>query len=63
MIFLFRLLAPPGPAPWEIFAALAMCLVTTFALVWASGKIFRVGVLAQGQTPTFKNLLGWVFSK
>ncbi|MCP3915888.1 MAG: ABC transporter permease [bacterium] len=63
MIFLFRLLAPPGPAAWEFPAAMAMCIVTTFALVWASGKIFRVGVLAQGQAPTFGRLIGWVFSK
>ena len=41
MIFLFRLLAPPGPALWEIFAALGMCIVTTLVLVYASGKIFR----------------------
>ena len=63
MIFLFRVLAPPGPAAWEPFAAMAMCLVTTVGLVWASGKIFRVGVLSQGQTPTFRKLLGWVVSK
>ena len=63
MIFLFRLLAPPGPALWEIFAALGMCIVTTLVLVYASGKIFRVGVLSQGQTPTFGKLLRWVLSK
>lgn len=63
MIFLFRVLAPPGPAGWEYFAAMAMCLATTAALVWAGGKIFRVGVLSQGQTPTFGKLLGWVLAK
>ncbi len=63
MIFLFRLLAPPGPPAWELLSAIVMCLVTTAALLWASGKIFRVGVLSQGQTPTFGKLLGWVLSK
>lgn len=63
MIFLFRVLAPPGPPTWEIFPAMAMCIVTTLALVWASGKIFRVGVLSQGQPPTFGKLIKWVFSK
>ncbi len=63
MIFLFRVLAPPGPPAWELVAAMTMCLATTVALVWASGKIFRVGVLSQGQTPTFGKLIGWVFSK
>lgn len=63
MIFLLRVLAPPGPAPWEIFAAVGMCLVTTLVLVWSSGKIFRLGVLSQGQAPSFRKLLRWVFSK
>lgn len=63
MIFLFRVLAPPGPAAWEVPAAMAMCVVTTLLLVWASAKIFRVGVLSQGQAPTFRRLLQWVFSK
>jgi len=63
MILLIRLLAPPGPPLWETFAGLAMCLATTIALVWASGKIFRVGVLAQGQAPSFRRLLAWIVSK
>lgn len=63
LIFLLRVLAPPGPAAWEYPAALATCLVTTAALLWASGKIFRVGVLAQGQAPSFRKLFGWVLSK
>ncbi len=62
MIFLFRLLAPPGPPMWELFAAMAMCVATTLALVWASGKIFRVGVLSQGQAPSFRKLVTWIFS-
>ena len=61
-IFLVRVLAPPGPAAWEYPAALALCVVTTLVLVWAGGRIFRVGILAQGQTPSFRQLLGWVFS-
>ena len=63
MIFLFRMLSSPGPDTWEIFAAMAMCVVTTLFLVWASGKIFRIGVLSQGQTPTFRKLIGWVLAK
>ena len=51
MILLIRLLAPPGPPLWEIIAALSMCLVTTVIMVWASGKIFRVGVPVPGTDP------------
>lgn len=63
MIFLLRVLTQPGPAPWEMIAAPLMCLATTVVLVWASSKIFRVGVLSQGQAPTFRRLISWVFSK
>ena len=63
MIFMFRVLAPPGPPTWEFFTAMLMCVATTVALVWASAKIFRVGILAQGQAPSFRKLIGWVFSK
>lgn len=63
MIFMLRLLAPPGPPTWEIFAAPLMCLATTVVLLWASSKIFRMGVLSQGQAPTFRRMIGWVLSK
>jgi len=63
MILLLRLVTQPGPPPIEIGFALLDCIVTTLVLVWASGKIFRIGVLSQGQTPTFRNLIGWLLSK
>ena len=63
MVLILRVVAPPGPPTWEVIAAIALCIVTTLALVWASGKIFRIGVLSQGQTPSFRKLLGWVVSK
>ena len=62
MILMFRVLAPPGPPVWELFAAMLMCVATTAALLWASAKIFRIGILSQGQTPSFRKLIGWVFS-
>jgi len=63
MILLLRLAAPPGPPTWEVVASLILCLATTVAMVWASAKIFRIGVLAQGQTPSFRKLAGWLVSK
>jgi hypothetical protein len=40
-------------------------LTTLFMLgcVWASAKIFRLGILSQGQTPSIPKLVAWVFSK
>ena len=60
MILLFRLAAQPGPANWEIVLGLIDCALTTLFLVWASAKIFRVGILSQGQAPSFRKLLSWM---
>ncbi|MEM7306346.1 MAG: ABC transporter permease [Planctomycetota bacterium] len=63
MVLLLRVLAPPGPPAWEYIAGPLMCLATTGVLLWASSKIFRIGILAQGQTPSFRTLLGWIVSR
>ena len=63
LILLLRVAAPPGPPAWEVVGGLLVCAVATVACVAASGKIFRIGVLSQGQTPSFKNLVGWIFTK
>ncbi|MBI3877104.1 MAG: ABC transporter permease, partial [Verrucomicrobia bacterium] len=63
MLMMLRIAIPPGPPWWEV--ALGVVLTTLFMLasVWAAGKIFRIGLLAQGQAPTFAKLFKWVLSK
>ena len=63
MLMMLRIAIPPGPPWWEI--ALGILLTTLFMLacVWAAGKIFRIGLLSQGQAPTFARLAKWVLSK
>lgn len=63
LILLLRVTAPPGPPAWEVVASLALCLATTVVVVWGGSKIFRVGILSQGQTPSFRKLLSWVLAK
>ena len=63
MLMFLRIAVPPGPAWWEV--ALGVVLTTAFMLgcVWASAKIFRIGILSQGQAPSIPRLIRWVFSK
>ena len=63
MILLLRIAAPPGPPAWEVAAATGVCLVATVLFVMAGAKVFRIGVLSQGQTPSLRAVIGWVFSK
>ena len=61
-LMMLRMAVPPGPATWEVVVAVILTLAFTLACVWAAAKVFRIGILAQGQDPSFRKLLGWVFS-
>jgi len=63
MLMFLRIAIPPGPAWWEV--ALGVVLTTAFMLgcVWAGAKIFRIGILSQGQAPSIARMIRWVFSK
>lgn len=36
---------------------------TAAGFAWASGCTFRIGLLAQGQTPSLRQLAGWISSR
>jgi ABC-2 type transport system permease protein len=63
MLMMLRIAIPPGPPVWEIVLGVVLTILFVLGCVWAGGKIFRVGILAQGQAPSFGRLLGWIFSK
>src|SRR5262249_14992019 len=60
MLMMLRLALPPGPPAWEVALGVVLTTLFTLACVWAAAKIFRIGILAQGQAPSFAKLLGWV---
>jgi ABC-2 type transport system permease protein len=63
MLMLLRISVPPGPPWWEI--VLSVVLTTAFAVfcVGAAGKVFRIGILSQGQAPSLARIVRWVFSR
>ncbi|MEE8142969.1 MAG: ABC transporter permease, partial [Planctomycetota bacterium] len=63
MLMMLRISIPPGPAPWEIILSMILALGFSLMCVMAAAKIFRVGILAQGQAPSMRRMLMWVFSK
>ncbi len=53
-------MATGAPIPlWQIFLALAVLAVATWLCVTLAGRIFRVGILWQGKTPRFSEMLRW----
>jgi ABC-type Na+ efflux pump permease subunit len=60
MVMTLRLALTPGPQVWEIVLSFLLTTATTVALVWAAGRIFRVGILMQGKSATFGELYRWV---
>ncbi|MEZ5042369.1 MAG: ABC transporter permease [Saprospiraceae bacterium] len=52
---------PFDPPAWQILLSLVLLIATALALVWLSGRIYRVGILMYGKKVTFKELGKWMF--
>jgi ABC-2 type transport system permease protein len=63
MIMFLRVTIPPGVEAWELILALVLTVAFTLLTIKAAEKIFRIGILSQGQTPTLRRLIGWLLSK
>jgi ABC-2 type transport system permease protein len=59
-MMLMRVAVQPAPPAWQIAAGIVLCTATTVALVWAAGRIFRIGILAQGKSPGFAQMIRWL---
>jgi ABC-2 type transport system permease protein len=60
MIAMARIAVSPGMPFWEAIVAMLIVLATTTFFIWASGRIFRVGILMQGKAPSMGQLAKWV---
>jgi ABC-2 type transport system permease protein len=55
-----RLALHPAPPWWQVALGVFICAVATVGCVFAAGKIFRVGILAQGKSAGFAQMLRWL---
>lgn len=59
-VMMLRIVMPPGPPMWQVALSMAILLASTAGLIWAGGRIFRIGLLMQGKAPTLPELMKWV---
>ena len=62
-IMLLRIGLHPAPPMWQVALSIAMCTGFCALCVFAAGKIFRVGLLSQGKTASFAQMIKWVMAK
>jgi ABC-2 type transport system permease protein len=60
MLMIVRVAVPPGIAWWQPALGLVLMLVATVALVYAAGRIFRIGILMQGKGASVRDLARWI---
>jgi ABC-2 type transport system permease protein len=59
-LMLLRIVLQPGPPLWQVLLSVTMMAATTVAAVWAAGRIFRTGILMQGKSASFAEMIRWV---
>ena len=59
-LMLIRLAMTPPPPMWQVALSLVLTVGTAVCLVFAAGRIFRVGLLMQGKPPNLPELLRWI---
>jgi ABC-type Na+ efflux pump permease subunit len=59
-VMILRICSDPDTPLWQVASTLALLWGSVVVMIWAAGKVFRVGVLMYGKPPTPAELLRWV---
>ena len=60
MLMPLRLATTEAVPLWQPILGVLLTLATAVAVVWAGGRVFRVGLLLQGKPPRPMQLLRWI---
>ncbi|MCP4685920.1 MAG: ABC transporter permease [bacterium] len=58
-LMLLRLATPADIPAWQPWVGLLGVILFAALFVWIGGRIFRVGILMQGKSPTLANIVRW----
>ncbi len=59
MLMMLRQSMPGGVPMWQPMVGLAGLFIFTVITVWVGSRIFRVGILMKGKTPSFSTMMKW----
>jgi ABC-2 type transport system permease protein len=48
------------PSLLEILATVLLLVISTMAMMWIAGKIFRIAILSYGKRPSLSELIQWI---
>lgn len=63
MLMLLRQSMPVGVPAWQPWLGLVGIVLWTAGETWVAARIFRVGILMQGQPPKLSEILRWAWAK
>jgi ABC-type Na+ efflux pump permease subunit len=61
LMMVLRIGASPTVPLWQPLLGVLIMVAFTLAVVAAAGRVFRIGILAQGKTPSMLELATWVW--
>ena len=63
IIMMLRIVLEPGPPLWQLLLGVLLTFGFTLLCVAAAGKVFRIGILSQGQAPTVMRMMKWIVAR
>lgn len=59
-LVMFMRTAIAQPPAWQIAASIVILILSTVAMAWIAGRIYRVGILMYGKKPTLPEIARWI---
>jgi ABC-2 type transport system permease protein len=59
-VIMFLRMASQIPPMWQIVVSIALLLISIYAVLWVSTRLYRVGILMYGKRATLPELLRWL---